>query len=127
LSLWRRSTAGEAEFAETDGTHSSRSGICRNRRNAEQQERNLQKQTECRAAGAEFAETDGTHRIMNAKQGRKNTECENWDETSRIRIRVLRSVVLASRKRSGHCPTRDRERERGCTRGRRIHEFKVVE
>jgi hypothetical protein len=66
---------------------------------------------------------------MNAKQGGKNTECENWDETSRVRIRVLRSVVLASRKRSGHCPTRhiERERERGCTRGRRIHEFKVVE
>jgi len=87
------------------------------------------------AAEAEFAETDGKQRIMNAKQGRKNTECENWDETSRVRITVLRSVVLASRKRSGHCPTRDiyierereRERERGCTRGRRIHEFKVVE
>jgi hypothetical protein len=76
----------------------------------------LGRSTAAAAAAAEFAETDGKHRIMNAKQGRKNTECENWDETSRIGIRVLRSVVLASRKRSGHCPTRDiyiyRERER---------------
>jgi hypothetical protein len=69
------------------------------------------------AAAAEFAETDGKHRIVNAKQARKNTECENWDETSRVGIRVLRSVALASRKRSGHCPTRDiyivRERDDG--------------
>jgi hypothetical protein len=65
------------------------------------------------AAAAEFAETDGKHRIMNAEQGRKNTECDdNWDETSRIRIRVLRSVALASRKRSVDCPSRDIERER---------------
>ncbi len=34
---------------------------------------------------------------MNAKHGRKNTERENWDETGRVRVRVLRSVVLASR------------------------------
>jgi hypothetical protein len=38
---------------------------------------------------------------MNGKQGRKNIERENWDETGRVKVRVLRSVVLASRKRSG--------------------------
>jgi hypothetical protein len=48
---------------------------------------------------------------MNAKQARKNTERENWDETGRVRVRVLRSVVLASRKRSGYCPTSEIERE----------------
>jgi hypothetical protein len=38
---------------------------------------------------------------MNGKKGRKNTERENWDETGRVKVRVLRSVVLASIMRSG--------------------------
>ncbi len=64
-----------------------------------------------KAAGTEFSEREGKQRIMNAKQARKNTGRENWDETGRVRVRVLRSVVLASRKRSGYCPTREIERE----------------